>query len=124
MKTHLLLSIVLLAWTYFYCHPAEAKGEPQREAPQETVKEEVEVAKPLIEVQSADWCAPCRRLKASGAISELKKAGWEVKYTTGFAKSYPSFRVTVEGKSEIFSGYSSKSQLFKQIKAISERLKK
>jgi hypothetical protein len=120
----LLLSVVLFGWTYFYCHPTTAKTLPQREV-QHDFTPEIEVAPvktAIIEMQLATWCGPCKRLKASGAIKELEKSGWTIKYTDGIGSSYPSFRVWVKGRSETFSGYSSKGSFFKRIKGIQERL--
>jgi len=76
----------------------------------------------IIEMQLADWCGPCRRFKASGAIKELERKGWEIRYTDGIAKTYPSFRVWVDGKSSTFSGYSSKDGFFRKLKSVIKKL--
>ena len=71
----------------------------------------------------ADWCGPCKRLKASGPIQEHEKQGWTIVYTDGIANSYPSFRVWVDGESKVFTGYSRKSSFFTRIKSIVKDLK-
>ena len=76
----------------------------------------VPVKTAIIEMQLADWCNPCKRLKASGVISELKKKGWDIKYVDDIGKTYPSFRVWVDGKSSTFSGYSSKNSFYRILK--------
>ena len=121
MRYHLLISIVVFGLTYFFCEPSKPVVQDQRDPVEEVEREPVKTA--LIEMQLADWCGPCRRFKASGAIKELEKNGWTIKYTDGISSSYPSFRVWVDGKSETFSGYSSKSSFFKRLKSIIKKLK-
>ena len=121
MRYHLLISIVVFGLTYFFCEPSKPVVQDQRDSVEEVEREPVKTA--LIEMQLADWCGPCRRFKASGAIKELEKNGWTIKYTDGISSSYPSFRVWVDGESETFSGYSSKSSFFKRLKSIIKKLK-
>ena len=117
MNHHLIITsalFVLSLWAYL---PLNTTSTPARVEPIVIVEPEVEPVKTaIIEMQLADWCGPCRRFKASGAIAELKKSGWEIKYTDGIARSYPSFRVWVDGKSSTFSGYSSKNNFFRILK--------
>ena len=117
MNHHLIITsalFVLSLWAYL---PLNTASTPARVEPIVIVEPEVEPVKTaIIEMQLADWCGPCRRFKASGAIAELKKSGWEIKYTDGIARSYPSFRVWVDGKSSTFSGYSSKNNFFRILK--------
>ena len=89
----------------------------------EIVVPKVIIKNAIIEMQLADWCGPCKRLKASGAIQELEKQGWTIVYTDGIANSYPSFRVWVDGESKVFTGYSKKSSFFTRIKSIVKDLK-
>lgn len=125
MKSHLLLSIVLFGWTFFYCHPTKATIEPQREVQQDLQPEKdvVPVKNAIIEMQLADWCRPCLNLKRSGAIQELEKQGWTIEYVDGIGKSYPSFRVWTNGKNRDFSGYSNKSRFFAKIKSLVKEMK-
>ena len=116
----LIVSFSVLLGTLLSCPTYKQPTEPQRETQQDK-KEEVKPTS-IVECQLADWCGPCRAFKRSGAISELEKAGWSIKYVTNIGKKYPSFRVVINGKSETFSGYSSKSGFFKKIKAAKERL--
>ena len=117
MNHHLIITsalFVLSLWAYL---PMNTVSTPAHVEPIVIVEPEVEPVKTaIIEMQLADWCGPCRRFKASGAIAELKKSGWEIKYTDGIARSYPSFRVWVDGKSSTFSGYSSKNNFFRILK--------
>ena len=116
MNHHLIITATMFAvslWAYF----PVSNDTPAHVEPIVIVEPEVEPIKTaIIEMQLADWCKPCRRFKASGAIAELKKNDWEIKYTDGIAKSYPSFRVWVDGKSSTFSGYSSKNNFFRILK--------
>jgi len=121
MRYHLILSSLVFALTFFYCVPNEPTVQDQRDSVEEVEREPVKTA--IIEMQLADWCGPCRRFKASGAIKELEKNGWTIKYVDGIGKSYPSFRVWVDGKSGTFSGYSSKSSFFKKLKSIMKSIK-
>ena len=89
----------------------------------EVQPEVVPVKNAIIEMQLADWCGPCRAFKRSGAIEELESKGWTVVYTDDIAKSYPSFKVWVNGKSSTFSGYSSKTRFFRTLKSIIKDLK-
>lgn len=114
MRYHLLISIVVFGLTYFFCEPSKPVVQDQRDSVEEVEREPVKTA--LIEMQLADWCGPCRRFKASGAIKELEKNGWTVEYKDGIANSYPSFRVWVDGKSSTFSGYSNKNNFFRILK--------
>ena len=124
MNHHLIITsalFVLSLWAYM---PLDTASTPAHVEPIVIVEPEVEPVKTaIIEMQLADWCGPCRRFKASGAIAALKKSGWEIKYTDGIAKSYPSFRVWVDGKSSTFSGYSSKNNFFRILKKHMAELK-
>ena len=117
MKLHLIITVSFFVAACYLNLPADTKPDhvdPIVEVQPEPEVEPVKTA--IIEMQLADWCGPCRRFKASGAIKELKAQGWEIKYTDGIAKSYPSFRVWVDGKSAVFSGYSSKTSFFRTLK--------
>jgi len=77
----------------------------------------------IIEIQTADWCGPCRKMKASGAIKELEKSGWTIVYRDDLGKSFPTFRVWVKGDSRTFSGFSTKSRLFAKIRQVMKEMK-
>ena len=124
MKFHLIITATLFVAAC--CLPVASCNSDHVEenlVEDEIVVPEVVVKNAIIEMQLADWCSPCKRLKASGAIQELEKQGWTIVYTGGIAKKYPSFRVWVNGKSKVFTGYSSKSSFFTRIKNIVKDLK-
>ena len=110
---------------YAYC--PFSKVEEQAIVQPAVIVEEIPEPEPtknaVVEMQLADWCGPCRKFKASGIIRELKAKGWTIKYTTDIGKKYPSFRVWVRGKSEEFTGYSSKSSFYKRLNSIVKKLK-
>ena len=94
-------AILFIAAAHFFCVPA--LDDIQAENPLPIVKVEVEKEpkrKGLIELQLADWCSPCRKFKAAGIIAELEKNGWTVKYSSKLSRKYPTFRVTIDGKSK------------------------
>jgi len=76
----------------------------------------------VIEVQIADWCSPCRKFKAAKIMDELREAGWEVRVVSGIGKYYPSFRVTIDGESRSWSGYSSKGNFYSTLKSFMREL--
>ena len=127
MRHHLLISFVLfLASMFFYCPWASETVDNAPVEQEEIVEPEVlpePVKTAIIEIQSADWCGPCKKFKASGAIKQLKAAGWEIKYVKGLSKTYPTFRVWVYGKSKTWSGYSSKKGFFDTMNKHVETLK-
>ncbi len=117
MNHHLVITSALFALSLWAYLPSNTVNKPVHVEPIVIVEPDVEPIKTaIIEMQLADWCGPCRKFKASGAIAELKKKGWKIEYTDGIAKSYPSFRVWVDGKSSTFSGYSSKNSFFRILK--------
>jgi len=117
MNHHLIITSVMFALSLWAYLPLGTSKDKARVEPIVIVEPEVEPIKTaVIEMQLADWCGPCRRFKASGAVAELKKNGWTVEYKSDIAKSYPSFRVWVDGKSSTFSGYSSKNNFFRILK--------
>ncbi len=99
-------AIVILAAAHLFCVPALDDIKAENTLP--IVKVEVEDDKPatkgVIELQLADWCGPCRKFKAAGIITELEKAGWTVEYNNDMSRKYPTFRVTIDGKSKTWSG--------------------
>ncbi len=111
-------AIVILAAAHLFCVPALDDIKAENTLP--IVKVEVEDDKPatkgVIELQLADWCGPCRKFKAAGIITELEKAGWTVEYNNDMSRKYPTFRVTIDGKSKTWSGYSSKSRFYSHLK--------
>ena len=124
MKSHLIITITSFVMALYLCVPSSDK--PAHVGPIVEVQPEQEtepVKTALIEMQLADWCGPCRKFKASGAIKELEAAGWTVEYKSGLSKSYPSFRIWVDGKSSTFSGYSNKTNFFRTLKKRIEDLK-
>ncbi len=121
MKIHLILSAVVFLLTFFFCKPAE---QPVDEDKRDPIVEVAPVKTAIIEMQLADWCGPCRAFKRSGAIKELEKEGWTIKYSDNIARVYPSFRVWVDGESKTFSGYSNKSSFFRKLKSIIKDIKK
>ena len=121
----LIIGIVVFTGCYFFV--PEYKTEVSDTHVEDRTEESTEEVKPsvqksVLECQVADWCAPCRAFKRSGAIEELKAKGWTIKYVTNIGTKYPSFRVVIDGKSETFSGYSNKSGLYRKIRQIKERL--
>ena len=82
----------------------------------------------IIEVQTADWCPSCRRMKASNAIKELEAKGWKIQYTNSIEWGedgkhyYPSFRVWVDGKNKVMKGYYTKADLFIRIRVATKEL--
>ena len=122
----LIIGIVVFAGCYLFVpeyktQTSDTHVEDRTEETTEDVKPVVE-NKSTIECQLADWCGPCKAFKRSGAIKELEAKGWTIKYVDGIGKSYPSFRVTVNGKSQTFSGYSNKSAFYRKVRQIKERL--
>ena len=116
-----LLSATTLGIVFFYANPNDTTFD---EVKNEIVKvDPVPVKTALIEIQTADWCAPCRRFKASGIIKELKAQGWDIKYVSNLGKCYPTFRVWVDGESKTWSGYGSKSSFYRTLKANMKKLK-
>ncbi len=111
-------AIVILAAAHLFCVPALDDIKAENTLP--IVKVEVEDDKPatkgVIELQLADWCGPCRKFKAAAIITELEKAGWTVEYNNDMSRKYPTFRVTIDGKSKTWSGYSSKSRFYSHLK--------
>ena len=90
------------------------KAEPQ---PQPVVEVEPEPVKNgIIEYFTMERCGPCIKFKNSGVIRELEAQGWKVvKASSG--RVAPTFTVWVNGKSAKFSGFSTKSNFFKTLKA-------
>ena len=118
-----LFSATVFGIVFFYANPNDTTPDGAKD---EIVKVEpvvVPVKTALIEIQSADWCAPCRKFKASGIIKELKAQGWDIKYVSNLGKSYPTFRVWVDGKSKTWSGYGSKSSFYRTLKSNMKKLK-
>ena len=126
MKTHLTVSICVLIAVYIFVHPStEIRHEP---SPQEESKVEVEV-KPvaknaIIELQLADWCGPCKKLKASGIVRELENKNWTVEYNDSIGGSFPTIRVWIKGKSRTFSGFSTKAAFYRTLNKHIRDLKK
>ena len=118
MKTHLTVSICVFVITYFFCVPrasnkvvANIKVNPTHE-----VKVEPEIKKnAIIEMQLADWCASCKRLKASGVIPELKTKGWKIEYNDKIGGSFPTIRVWVKGESRTFSGFRTEAAFYRTL---------
>ena len=126
MKLHLIVTATIFVAACCLNVPscdADPVG-PIVEVQPEPVVEVVPVKNAIIEMQLADWCSPCRKFKASGAIKELEAKGWTIVYTDKIAKSYPTFRIWVNGESSIFSGYSSKTKFYRTLKSHIQRLKK
>ena len=129
MKSHLIVALIVFTGTFSFlkyqdCVAAKAVSTVEEKIVEiEIVVPKVIIKNAIIEMQLADWCGPCKRLKASGAIQELEKQGWTIVYTDGIANSYPSFRVWVDGESKVFTGYSRKSSFFNRIKSIVKDLK-
>ena len=128
MKSHLIVALIVFVGTVgFFKYQdrvqARAAAVEEKIIEIEIVVPKVIVKNAIIEMQLADWCSPCKRLKASGAIQELEKQGWTIVYTDGIASKYPSFRVWVDGESKVFTGYSRKSSFFSRIKSIVKDLK-
>ncbi len=111
-------SIVILAAAHLFCVPALDDIQAENTLP--IVNVEVEDEKPaskgVVELQLADWCGPCRKFKAAGIIEELEEAGWTIKYSSNLSNRYPTFRLTIDGKSRTWSGYSSKSRFYSHLK--------
>lgn len=101
---------------------------------QEQVQEVIVIPEPvpvktgIIEVQTADWCPSCRRMKASNAIKELEAKGWKIQYTNSIEWEedgkhyYPSFRVWVDGKNKVLKGYYTKVDLFIRVRVATKEL--
>ena len=102
----ILTGILLIAGAHFICVPVSHDIQADNFLP--VVEVEVVDVQPktkgVIELQLADWCAPCKKFKASGIIKELEEAGWTVKYSSDITRKYPSFRLTIDGKSRVWSG--------------------
>ena len=116
-------AMLFIAAAHMFCVPALDDIQAENTLP--IVKVEVEEerkTKGTIELQLADWCSPCRKFKAAGIIDELKENGWEVKFVSNLSKKYPTFRVTIDGKSKTWSGYSSKSRFYGHIKSFMNSL--
>ena len=123
MMKEITTAILFITAAHFFCVPA--LDDIQAENPLPIVKVEVEPEperKGTIELQLADWCSPCRKFKAAGIIAELEENGWEVKYTSSLSRKYPTFRITIDGKSKTWSGYSSKSRFYGHIKSFMNSL--
>ena len=129
MKSHLVIALIVFSGTFgFFKYQDHVEARAVSTVEEKAIEIEIVVPKvivknAIIEMQLADWCGPCKRLKASGAIQELEKQGWTIVYTDGIASKYPSFRVWVDGKSKVFTGYSRKSSFFTRIKSIVKDLK-
>ena len=83
--------------------------------PEPIVDEKAE-PRAVIELQLADWCSPCRKFKEAKIIQELEAKGWTIRYVTNISSKYPSFRLTIDGESRSWTGYSSKSSFYKTLK--------
>jgi len=117
-------AILFIAAAHLFCVPASDDIQARNFEPVVEV-ETIEVqpkTKGVIELQLADWCAPCKKFKASGIIKELEEAGWTIKYSSDIARKYPSFRLTIDGKSRVWSGYSSKSRFYSHLKTYMNEL--
>jgi len=129
MKSHLVIALIVFSGTFgFFKYQDHVKARAASAVEEKVIEIEIVVPKviiknAIIEMQLADWCSPCKKLKSSGAIQELEKQGWTIVYTDGIASKYPSFRVWVDGKSKVFTGYSKKSSFFARIKSIVKDLK-
>jgi hypothetical protein len=129
MKSHLVIALIVFSGTFgFFKYQDHVEARAASAVEEKVIEIEIVVPKvivknAIIEMQLADWCSPCKRLKASGAIQELEKQGWTIVYTDGIASKYPSFRVWVDGESKVFTGYSRKSSFFSRIKSIVKDLK-
>lgn len=127
MKSHLIVALIVFTGTFSFFkyqdHVEAINAAAEEKVVIEVTPPKVVVKNAIIEMQLADWCSPCKRLKASGAIQELERKGWTIVYTDGIASKYPSFRVWVNGESKTFTGYSKKSSFFSRIKSIVKDLK-
>ena len=109
-----LLSMVIFGLVFFYAEPSDNPSVGTEGNNEEAVVVEPKVVKNAIfEIQSATWCAPCRRFKSSGIIDELREQNWTIKFVDDIGKSYPTFRMWVNGKSVTWSGYSKKSLFYR-----------
>jgi thiol-disulfide isomerase/thioredoxin len=127
LKHHLKFTSLLFLATALFCYFPATSDSASADVPEVvTPDEKVDppAVKMLLEVQSASWCGPCRKMKASGVLEDLKKLGWEVKMVpNGIGRMFPSFRVTINGKSETLKpGYSNKSSLLDKINKAKESL--
>ncbi len=132
MKTHLTAAICVFISAYVFVPEAttpivDTKPtpiiKPVDVTPTPTPEPEPVVKNGIVEIQTADWCAPCKRLKASGAIKDLENKGWDVQYVNGIGKSYPTIKIWVKGSSKTFSGFSSKSAFFRTFNKLYNELK-
>ena len=124
MSKFTMFSIAVLVAVYFLAAPPAptpdgVKNEPVQVEPTPEVEP---VKNAILEIQSATWCAPCRRFKASGIINELKSQGWTIVYADGLGKSYPTFRLWVNGEQKTWSGYSSKSSFYRTFNSNMKKL--
>ena len=107
------LGIVL----YLTSEASRIRAEKAQDVPVQVVEDDVR-AEPvgIIELQLADWCGPCKSFKRAGIIAELESSGWTVKYVSNISKKYPSFRVSIDGKTRSWTGYSNKSRFYSTLK--------
>jgi hypothetical protein len=106
-----------LAW---FCTSEVVKADPQPQPAVEVEKEPVKNG--VIEYFTMDYCGPCIKFKNSGVIKELEENGWKVVRVKS-GKVAPTFTVWVNGESAQFSGFSTKSNFFRTLKATMKDLK-
>lgn len=75
-----------------------------------------------LEYMTASWCSPCKKMKADKALEAARALGYEVVENSGLGRRYPAFRLTVNGRSKSWTGYSSKSRFLNNIKKYQEQL--
>ena len=123
------VAVLLLLGAHLYCTPESDDIQSlnlvtivKEEVKPEPIVEDEPKHKGTIELQLADWCSPCRRFKAAGIIDELKAKGWEVRFVTNISKKYPSFRLKIDGKERIWTGYSSKTSFYRMFNRMMKEL--
>ena len=121
----IMAAVVLLA-TCWFVPSSDSDATTVDVTPVQVVPDDVpeKLYNAVIEYKTADWCPPCRAWKRSGARAAMEKQGWKFVATDEIPGGYPSFRVWVNGKSETFSGYSTRNGWYRTIKSIAKRLKR
>ena len=92
--------------------PEEKEAKPKQEAKEET-SSKASALSGVIEIETADWCGPCKKFKRE-CKAELIKMGWKIieKKPNG---RVPRFTVWKDGKAKTWTGYSSKKRFMAKL---------
>jgi len=125
----IVIALLLVLVAHLYCVPKSDDIQSlnlvtivREEAKPEPVIDDKPKHKGTVELQLADWCAPCKKFKQAGIIAELEAKGWKIKYVSDISKKYPSFRIRIDDKTKAWTGYGSKHSFYRMFNKMMKEL--